>query len=186
MRFKGAQIVKRILLEKNSIKKVLKINEFHTSNYATNHLHSVFNTKKTFHSEYKRCSFDDLSIFEISALQKFNIIIQDNVKSSANGSERCASSLINIDKHIPVVQSKQLKQLCEDYDKIFSKHENDLSFYDKTQFDICTGDHKPIKNRPYRVPYAQQETVNKMIDDMLNHKIISKSNSPWASPVVIV
>ena len=80
MRFKGAQIVKRILLEKNSIKKVLKINEFHTSNYATNHLHSVFNTKKTFHSEYKRCSFDDLSIFEIYALGKFNIIIQDNVE----------------------------------------------------------------------------------------------------------
>ena len=98
-----------------------------------------------------------------------------NVKSSANSSERCASSLINIDKHIPVVQSKQLKQLCDDYDKIFSKHENDLGFYDKTQFDICTGDHKPIKNRPYRVPYAHQETVNKMIDDMLNHKIISKS-----------
>jgi hypothetical protein len=40
----------------------------------------VFNTKKTFHSEYKRCSSGDLSIFEISALEKFNIIIQDNAE----------------------------------------------------------------------------------------------------------
>jgi hypothetical protein len=38
-----------------------------------------------------------------------------NVKSSANSSERCASSLINIDKHVPAVQSKQLKQLCDDF-----------------------------------------------------------------------
>jgi hypothetical protein len=44
----------------------------------------------------------------------------------------------------------------------------------------------PIKCRPYRVSYAQQDTVNKMIDHMLTHKIISKSNSPRASPVVIV
>jgi hypothetical protein len=47
-------------------------------------------------------------------------------------------------------------------------------------------DETPIKSRPYRVPYAQQETVNKMVYDMLTHRIISKSKSRWASPIVII
>ena len=61
-----------------------------------------------------------------------------------------------------------------------------MGFYDKYKVEINTGDAKPIKSRPYRVPYAQKETVGKMIDDMLSNNVIRKSFSPWASPIVIV
>ena len=69
------------------------------------------------------------------------------------------------------------------YDSVFSKGEGDL---DKFKFNINTGNNQPIKQRPYRVPYAKQEMVDKMVEGMLKNKIISKSTSPWASPIVLV
>ena len=122
-------------------------------------------------------------IGKIEQLDKSNIL---SVATSDFSKTISPSKLINIDKNLSNEQSHRLKQLSDSYDQVFSKNEHDLGFYDKTQFDINTVDETPVKSRPYRVPYAQQETVNQMIDDMLTHKIISKSNSPWASPVVII
>jgi hypothetical protein len=51
---------------------------------------------------------------------------------------------------------------------------------------IDTGDHRPIAVRPRRVPMAMKKTVDKEIEDMLEAKVISPSDSPWASPIVLV
>ena len=40
--------------------------------------------------------------------------------------------------------------------------------------------------RPYRVPEAQKERIEKCIDDMLDQGVIRPSASPRASPVVLV
>ena len=69
---------------------------------------------------------------------------------------------------------------------MISKGDHDLGHFDKYKFDIITNTDRPVKCRPNRVPYAQQQTIDKMIDDMLTNKKITKSNSPWASPIVIV
>ena len=117
-------------------------------------------------------------------MQKFS------VKCSPTLHDSNLSRILNCDNRLTNVQAHSIHQLADQYNQIFSKNDNDLGYYTKTEFEIQiriqTGDHMPIKCRPYRVPYAQQDTVNKMIDDMLTHKIISKSNSPWAYPVVIV
>jgi hypothetical protein len=54
------------------------------------------------------------------------------------------------------------------------------------EFNIDTGEARPIKSPPYKVPYAQQDEVDEMINKMLGTGRISKSKSPWASPIVIV
>lgn len=36
------------------------------------------------------------------------------------------------------------------------------------------------------MPYAQKETIEKHIEDMLHRNVIQPSVSPWASPVVLV
>lgn len=51
---------------------------------------------------------------------------------------------------------------------------------------VYTGDHPPIKKRPYRLPEALKSIVQEQIDEMLKKKVISPSESPWSSPVVIV
>ena len=96
------------------------------------------------------------------------------------------SEIVNLNGKMTKEQEKKMKVLLDKYDHIFSKDKNDFGFYEKTKFHIDTGNEKPIKQRAYRLPYAQQENVDKLIEDMFQNKIISKSNSPWASPIVIV
>lgn len=44
----------------------------------------------------------------------------------------------------------------------------------------------PIQQRPRRLPLAQQEEAEKMIQTMKIDGIIEESSSPWSSPVVFV
>ena len=51
---------------------------------------------------------------------------------------------------------------------------------------IDTGDHLPIKLRQYRTPLNNRKIIDKVVDEMMDAKIISRSKSPWSFPVVIV
>src|SRR5829696_6152273 len=52
--------------------------------------------------------------------------------------------------------------------------------------DIDTGNHGPIKKAPYRLPPHHKKWVQEEIDQLLKSGIIRPSNSPWASPIVLV
>ena len=52
--------------------------------------------------------------------------------------------------------------------------------------EIDTGDHPPIKLKPYRTPLHKRAIVDKAIDEMLEAKVIRRSQSSWSSPIVIV
>jgi hypothetical protein len=51
---------------------------------------------------------------------------------------------------------------------------------------IDTADNPPIAHMPYRLTPERRQIVSKMVKDMLEAGIISKSRSPWSSPVVLV
>jgi hypothetical protein len=44
----------------------------------------------------------------------------------------------------------------------------------------------PIHTRPYRPPESQKAEVEKEVDKLLKEGIITESNSPWNSPLLIV
>ncbi|CAC5383267.1 unnamed protein product [Mytilus coruscus] len=44
----------------------------------------------------------------------------------------------------------------------------------------------PIRYKPYPIPYAMLETVNNEVDEMIEMDINERSDSPYASPFVIV
>jgi hypothetical protein len=50
---------------------------------------------------------------------------------------------------------------------------------------IDTGDAKPVKQPPRRVPIAFAEEEKKLIMQMQEQGIIRKSSSPWSSPLVL-
>ena len=52
--------------------------------------------------------------------------------------------------------------------------------------DIDTGNSPPIVSRPYTLPLKHYEWVSKEISTLERAGIITKSISPWASPMVIV
>ena len=75
-RYIGNQIVKRILIEKNSIKKVLQIQDIHTLDFATQHLlPKVFRKDVSFDSKINNSI--QFSSFEMRALKSFDSSIQN-------------------------------------------------------------------------------------------------------------
>ncbi|CAC5415003.1 unnamed protein product [Mytilus coruscus] len=54
------------------------------------------------------------------------------------------------------------------------------------QHDIKLTSDDPVRFKPYPIPYAMLETVNKEVDKMIEMDIIERSDSPYSSPFVIV
>ena len=54
------------------------------------------------------------------------------------------------------------------------------------QHTIDTGNARPIKQAPRRLPIHQRKEAEQHVTQMLDQGVIEKSNSPWASPVVLV
>ena len=88
--------------------------------------------------------------------------------------------------HMPSYQEKALRKLLDQYEEIFSKGDHDLGKTNVVTLKLDTSDHPPIKQRPYKTPFAEKPKVDQHINDMLEAGVISPSNSPWASPIVIV
>lgn len=69
---------------------------------------------------------------------------------------------------------------------VFTQGEMDLGKTKLVEMTIDTGDHEPIKSKPYRIPYNQKRVIDEQIDKMLQAKVIQPIKSPWSFPVVIV
>ena len=68
----------------------------------------------------------------------------------------------------------------------FAEKDTDLGKTKTLEMRIETGNHPPIKLKPYRTPFAKRQIISKAIDEMLKAKIIQPSKSPWCFPVVVV
>ena len=84
-------------------------------------------------------------------------------------------------------EEKELIQLvlCK-YANIFSKSDSDLGLTTLVKHTIDTGDTRPIKQPPRKVPMAFAEEENYLIKQMEENGVIRKSSSPWASPLCLV
>lgn len=68
----------------------------------------------------------------------------------------------------------------------FSINDLDLGLTHLNEHTIDTGDAKPVKQPPRRVPLAFAEQEKKAVEELLAKGVIRKSTSPWASPIVLV
>ena len=77
-------------------------------------------------------------------------------------------------------------QTLEQCHQAFCLEDNERGETDLVQLEIDTGDSPPKQQRPRRIPFALREEVAKQIKNMQETGVIQPSNSPWASPVVLV
>jgi hypothetical protein len=75
--------------------------------------------------------------------------------------------------------------ICE-YADIFAEDIEKLSATTAATHSIDTGDHAPIRLRPYRVPQAMQSQIKNEISKMIEGGIIEPAESPWCAPLVPV
>ena len=87
--------------------------------------------------------------------------------------------------HLSPIQQQQLKDLFQEFSDIISQGEDDLGCTPLLQHTIET------KGPPLRQPYRRQNPAVRreemaQVQQMLTSGVICPSNSPWASPVVMV
>ena len=81
---------------------------------------------------------------------------------------------------------EQLQGLLCEYRDIFSQGEHDMGKTDTEVHRIPTGDARPVRLQPRRVPLAYQQDVEDQIQQFLDLGIVEDCQSPWAAPLVIV
>jgi hypothetical protein len=83
-------------------------------------------------------------------------------------------------------QRQQIAGALLDYQDVFSSGPDDMGHTDLVQHQIDTGDTRPIRTPPRRIPIAKQKIETDEIKRMLDRGVIQPSASAWASPVVLV
>ena len=90
------------------------------------------------------------------------------------------------DLDVPSEFRSKVAEIVTQRSTLFASSDLDLGQTDTVQCDIHTGDHDPVKLRPYRVPLQDRGVVDKAIDEMLKAGVIRRSQSPWSFSLVIV
>ena len=81
---------------------------------------------------------------------------------------------------------EEFEKLCEEYNDIFSKDSSDIGKTPFITMEIETGDSPLVCQRPYNLPLKHIDWVQKELDTLEKAGVITRSVSPWASPIVIV
>ena len=80
----------------------------------------------------------------------------------------------------------KIVRLIQKHEQVFSKSSLDIGLCDKVPHKIETTDDRPV-NQPYRrIPPQHFKEVRELLQKFLDQGIIQKSNSPYASPIVLV
>ncbi|UYV68869.1 K02A2.6-like, partial [Cordylochernes scorpioides] len=87
--------------------------------------------------------------------------------------------------HLEEIREHELKELLEHNRNVFSQQAIDLGKV-AIQHKIITKSEQPISLRPYRRPLKEYEEIAEQVKELLEHKLIRISDSPWAFPVVMV
>ena len=87
---------------------------------------------------------------------------------------------------IPEQEKRELLELLGEHHTTFSLVEGERGETDLVEMEINTGDARPCRQRLRRMPFAVRREVSKQLKQMQSTEVIQSSDSPWASPVVMV
>ena len=104
-------------------------------------------------------------------------------------SERSSCNVVSTDNlggELTETQQEALSSILYQFTDVFSTGKSNLKKTGQLMHKIDTGDAKPIKQPLRRVPFHLKDEVGNLLTEMQQQRIIEPSQSPWASPVVLV
>ena len=96
------------------------------------------------------------------------------------------ASLVWDTKDLDASQLQELEALVSDFQDTFSTGRQDPGRTNVTYHQIDTGKAAHIKQAPRRLPIHRRQKVEHLINEMQEQGVIQPSQSPWASPIVLV
>ena len=90
------------------------------------------------------------------------------------------------DAEISDEHRQAFKDLCTEFNDIFSTDSGDIGKTPLLEVEIDTGDSPPITQKPYTLPLKHTEWVQRELEILEKAGVIVRIVSPWASPIVVV
>ncbi len=112
-----------------------------------------------------------------------------------NPDEMCAENMIpehltdlyeKSSTHLDSDQKENLRQFLVEHQDVFSRSSDDLGTTHLVKHHIDTGNNKPVKTYPYRIPLAKRNIAEQEIQKMEAAGVIEPSCSSWLSPILLV
>lgn len=130
-------------------------------------------------------------ILGIDFLTKFNLC-SDILKTKQSSDSLLTLNLLkdsNVHLHdlqdLNTEQKSHLDEIISEFKSIAATKDT-LGCTTLEEHVIDTGDHAPIKQKYYPIPFHHRDYVRQEIDNMIKLGIIEKSSSPWNSPILLV
>lgn len=119
---------------------------------------------------------------EVCKVKKANAFM---TKTTENNENSYDPKKLDINPSLSDEDRKKVETLIKEFEDIFAWDGKTVGRCTTLPFNIDTGNAQPISSRPYRVSEIQKFYIRKYVDEMLKARVVSPSNSPWASPVVL-
>ena len=81
---------------------------------------------------------------------------------------------------------RSFEDICDKYQKAFSKNNKDIGRTQLIEMEIDTGNSVPLAQSPYTLPLKHYDRVRNEIETLEKAGVIERSLSPWDSPVIVV
>lgn len=117
-----------------------------------------------------------------------NVSVSETIKSPAFTEPKppITMEMLNLGPAITEKDKTRLLQLVNDFRDCFALDSSELGVTHVTEMSIRLNDATPVCYKPYRLPFSERAKVREMIGDLLANGIIQESESPYASPIVLV
>ena len=144
---------------------------------------------------------DAVAVKSGELVAKMTPVAEDDITSAVGDITSAVNTLNNTDGETVVPEfltdllHETLEDLPEDpgvpkmlgtFQDVFASTNSDLGRTGWTKHGIVTKPVQPSKLPARRAPIAQQKEIDRQVKDLLERGLISPSNSPWSSPVVLV
>jgi len=89
--------------------------------------------------------------------------------------------------HLPPHERQLIEPVLVKYAHVFHDKElNDFKATNVVEYEIPVGDTTPVRQPPYRTPYALRDKMKTQVEKMLQQGVIRESDSPWSAPAILV
>ena len=92
----------------------------------------------------------------------------------------------NASEGLSVEQCRQMCGMINENKDVFVGSDGKLGRTSVAKHSVVLNDDIPVRSRPYRPPLSQRKLIEEEIENMLENDVIEASDSPYASPVVLV
>ena len=145
--------------------------------------HLIFEPQLT---NEENCLLAPEALISPGLTNRFNLVSDTGNKQEKGRISKLFEVLKTDESNLTADEAGLLKELIREYSDIFALDSTELGTTDLVTHSIDTGDSHPICQPLRRIPFALQRTVEEMVQKMMAQGVIQNSNSPWASPVVLI